>query len=145
MCKVKLQGDAFKGVDAIDFEQSQVSHVSKKSLQQQLIHAKVKHEPRKGNNRLPKKNSSSSSSSGGGGGSQMDVPDNDSGVESDNSHGSFTSDGKSFNAGEIGEVDNDGLIDELDDGNIVIKDEDENDADEIVSDTFVYVGPPKLK
>ena len=75
----------------------------------------------------------------------MDVPDNDSGVESDNSHGSFTSDGKSFNAGDIGEVDNYGLIDELDDGDIVIKDEDENDADEIVSDTFVYVGPPKLK
>ena len=73
----------------------------------------------------------------------MDVPDNDSGVESDNSHGSFTSDGKSFNAGEIGEVDNDGLIDELDDGDLVIIEEDESDAEETTNNDFFYVGPPK--
>ena len=41
-----------------------------------------------------------------------------SGGESDNSLESFASDGKSVDAGDIGDINNDDLVDELDDGDL---------------------------
>ncbi len=48
MYKIKLEGDAFKGVGAVDFEKSQLSHVSKNSLQEKLLDAKLKYSVRDG-------------------------------------------------------------------------------------------------
>ena len=66
--------------------------------------------------------------------------------DSDNSLESFASDGKSVDAGDIGDINNDDLVDELDDGDLEIKQEDESDCEELIEGAnLVYVGPPKSK
>ena len=75
MYKVKLEGDAFKGVGAVDFEKIQLSHVSKNSLQEKLL------DVRDGNNKSPKKRKSKSGSSSSSGSLQMDGSNSDSGGE----------------------------------------------------------------